>query len=132
MKYLTAERQLVGDLPLEQPSEEPIVFVTGAFAVIDPVPTTAIGCPVSKAFLYPKRKELPNMTGPEPSLLPRWVVSRSEGADLRPPAVLVLIDERYFRPSSVSPRPKYVFVPVAASKATAGTMMWKCALRRMP
>ena len=38
MKYLTAERQLVGDLPLEQPSEEPIVFVTGAFAVIDPVP----------------------------------------------------------------------------------------------
>src|SRR6516164_8086115 len=65
MKNFAADDQLFRHLLLQQPAEEPIILVHRAAAVVDPIATAAIGCPVTRTFLHPDWEERAIVTGPE-------------------------------------------------------------------
>ena len=69
MEYLSADGQLFGYLPLQQPAEEPIVAIGRVVAVIDPVAAAAIGRPIAEAFLNPERKVGAHIAGTERAAL---------------------------------------------------------------
>ena len=50
MEYLSAERQFVCDLTLEQPAKEQIILIAQPLGLIDPIAAAAIGCPIAEAF----------------------------------------------------------------------------------
>lgn len=51
MEQLAAKHEMLGDLPLKLPANEPVILVTGPW--IDSVAATSIGRPRAKILLYP-------------------------------------------------------------------------------
>src|SRR6202050_2466382 len=92
-----ADSELLRNLTLQQPAEEPVVAICGAVAVIDPVTAAAIGGPLAEAFLNPERKIGAHIAGTEPA---SHVAARKldERVDTkhRPPIALVFVNEAVF------------------------------------
>src|ERR1700683_5535309 len=63
-----ADSELLRNLTLQQPTEEPVVAIRGAVAVIDPVTAAAIGGPLAEAFLNPERKIRAHIASAEPPI----------------------------------------------------------------
>src|SRR5579872_1993548 len=66
VENFAADSELLRNLSLQQPAEEPVVVIFGAGAVIDPVTAAAIGGPLAEAFLNPERKIRSHIAGAEP------------------------------------------------------------------
>ena len=84
MEYLSANDQLFGHLPLQQPAEEPIVAIGRVVTVVDPVTAAAIGRPIAEAFLNPERKVGVHIAGAESAaLVSGWKFEERKHADHR-------------------------------------------------
>src|SRR4029077_21102969 len=53
----TAQSEVIGNLALEQPAEEPIVLVAQVGVLIDRIPSATIRGPVAETFLQPNWQE---------------------------------------------------------------------------
>src|ERR1700684_3980192 len=92
-----ADSELLRDLTLQQPAEEPVVAICGAVAMIDPVTAAAIGGPLAEAFLNPERKIRAHVAGAGPAIhVAGRKLDERINAEHRPPVALVFIDEAIF------------------------------------
>ena len=91
-----AQSEAVGNLALEQPTEEPIVLVAQVCVLIDRIPSATIRGPVAEAFLQPNWQEDADMACTEISWAASgWKIYLGIDADLR--AQWGLIDETIFK-----------------------------------
>src|ERR1700722_15686652 len=92
-----ADSELLRDLTLQQPAEEPVVAICGAVAMIDPVTAAAIGGPIAETFLNPERKIRAHVAGTEPAIrVAGRKLDERINTEHRPPVTLVFIDEAIF------------------------------------
>ena len=55
MVYFSAECQLIGDFPLEEPAGKPVILVAEIVVLIDPVAAATISRPIAETLLDPNR-----------------------------------------------------------------------------
>src|SRR6202161_4674827 len=92
-----ADGELLRNLTLQQPAEEPVVAICGAVAVIDPVTAAAVGGPLAETFLNPERKIRPHIASAEPAIhVAGRKLDERINADHRPPIVLVFVNDAVF------------------------------------
>jgi hypothetical protein len=64
MKNLTAERQFIRNLLLQDPAGEPVILIAKIIVLIDPVSAATVRRPIAEAFLHPYRQKHANVTCP--------------------------------------------------------------------
>src|SRR5579863_1361568 len=96
VKNFSAQRQAVGDFPLEQPAKVPKVPISRPG--IDPITAAAIGRPIAPILLQPEGQELLPISCAEPPLcVARRYFDQRKSANLRIPVVFAWIDETQLR-----------------------------------
>ena len=116
MEQLAAEREIVGNLILQQPAREPIVAIAGTG--IDPEAAAAIGRPAAEILLQPKGKISARRAAARPRCALPLGTSRAGkiaicGHQSSGPGST----RRTFAPSSTSPTPTCMEPPRRVSKA---------------
>src|SRR5580693_205784 len=94
VEKLTADGELLGDLFLQQPADEPVILVERAAAVVDPIAAAPVSGPIAEAFLQPHRQIYAHVTGAETAaLVSGRQFDEGEDADHRTQPLIVLLDE---------------------------------------